>query len=332
MSGDPVEESGQVVRQGFVQALQTAHTTAALMRGRGGEARTKAEHDQRMSHGIAKEQRSITEHQIRVINAIESANQTKDLNTAKVEEVRARIRRDAQLHELETRHKIRQNARSDADLARRNAAGKLEREHQVELHKHRVDGYVNREARAVEVHELEVEYKQLLIEIRRRAAGFSDSLTDLGDSGAGMASAAAFANAQGAQDLSDQHAHAAAAYRERLAEDTDVDVDELLEHDLADLAAAWEEAGPWTGALYDVVGLTEQLSYATHLDHELDDVAAEAEVAEAEIEVLDGEIVEEAVKATGVTDVDYRLVIDAEIVLDPVEPELGPVPDLGPNQ
>ncbi|MET8779009.1 hypothetical protein ABZV58_28735 [Nocardia sp. NPDC004654] len=327
MSGDPVEESSQVVRQGFVQALQTAHTTAALMRGRGGEARTKAEHLQRMNHATAKEQRSITEHHIRVVDAIESARQMGDLNTAKVEEVRARIRRDGELHELETRQKERQIERADTDLARRQSAGELEREHKTEIHQHRIDGYINRETRAVEVHQLEVEYKQLLIEIRRRAAGFSDSLTDLGDSGAGMASAAAFASAQAAERLSDQHAQAAAAYRERLAEDTDLDVDELLEHDLAELAAAFEEAGPWTGSLDDLAGLTEELSYATHLEHDLGDVAAEAEV-----EVLDGEVVEEAVKATGVTDVDYRLVIDAEIVIDPVEPELGPVPDLGLDQ
>ncbi|WP_067837287.1 hypothetical protein [Nocardia lijiangensis] len=325
MSGDPVEESSQVMRQGFVQALQTAHTTAALMRGRGGEARTKAEHHQRMNHATAKEQRSITEHQIRVIDSIESARQTQDLNSARVQEVRARIWRGGQLHELDTRHKIRQNARADADLARRNAAGKLEREQKTAIHQHQVDGYVSREARAVEVHDLEVEYKKLLIDIQRRAAGFSDSLTDLGDSGTAMASAAAFANAESAEGLSDQHQQAAAAYRARLAEDAGLDVDDF--EALADLAAAWEQAGPWMGALDDVAGLIEQLGFATQLEHETGDVVVEAEVVDTG--ALDGSLTEAAVEAAGLTGVDYDAVIDVDIESDSVEIPLGPVTDVG---
>ncbi|MEV0027914.1 hypothetical protein [Nocardia sp. NPDC050793] len=323
MSGDPVEEGGQVVRQGFVQALQTAHTTAALMRGRGGESRSKAEHLQRMDHATAKEQRSTLEHWIRVRDSIESANQTRELNQAKVEEVRARIWRGGQQHELDTRHKIRQNARADADLARRNAAGKLEREHKTELHQHQVDGYINREARGVEVHELEVEYKKLLIDIRRRAAGFADSLSEQGDAGAAMGSAAAFANAHSAEGLSDQHRQAAAAYEARLAEDTDLDIDDVLDHGLADLAADWEQAGPWRGALDDVAGLTEWLSVATQVEHETGGGVVEAEV------VVDGSGVEAAVEAAGLAGVDYGAVIDVDVEIDPVEIPLGPVPEAG---
>ncbi|MEU2258111.1 hypothetical protein ABZ540_33615 [Nocardia xishanensis] len=326
MSGDPVEESSQVVRQGFVQALQTAHTTAALMRGRGGESRTKAEHLQRMDHGAAKEQRSITEHQIRVIDAIESARQARELNTAKVEEVRARIWRGGDLHALEKHQKQRQIERADEDLARRNRAGKLELKQNKQLHQHQIDGYVNREGRAVEVHELEVEYKKLLIDIRRRAAGFSDSLTNHGDVGAAMGSAAAFASAHSAEGLSDQHQQAAAAYRERLAEDTGLDVEDF--DALADLAAAWEEAGPWRVVLDDVAELTEQLSFATQLERETGGGAVEAEVVEAEV-VPDGSLIEAAVEAAGLGGMDYDAVIDVDVEIDPVESPLGPVPDSG---
>ncbi len=325
MSGDPVEESSQVVRQGFVQALQTAHTTAALMRGRGGESRSKAEHVQRMHDAEAKEQRSALEHWIRVRDSIESADQERALNSARVEEVRARTWRGGQLYELDKKHKERQIERADEDLARRNAAGRLERKQKKKLHKHQVDGYVNREARAVEVHELEVEYKQLLIDIRRRAAGFADSLTEQGDAGAAMGSAAAFANAQTAEGLSDQHQQDAAAYRARLAEDAGLDVDDF--EALADLAAEWEQAGPWRGALDDVAGLTEQLSFATQLEHDTGDVVVDAEVLDTG--ALDGSRIEAAVEAAGLTGVDYDAVIDVDIEFDPVEIPLGPVPDAG---
>ncbi|WP_068056375.1 hypothetical protein [Nocardia xishanensis] len=325
MSGDPVEEGSQVVRQGFVQALQTAHTTAALMRGRGGESRSKAEHVQRMNDAAAKEQRSSLEHWIRVRDAIESSSQARELNSARVQEVRARIWRGGQLHELDMRHKERQIERADEDLDRRNAAGRLERKQKKELHKHQVDGYVNREARAVEMHNLEVEYKQLLIDIRRRAAGFADSLTEHGDAGAAMGSAAAFANAQTAEGLSDKHQQAAAAYRARLAEDAGMDVDDF--EALADLAAAWEQAGPWQGALDDVAGLTEQLSFATQLEHDTGDVVVDAEVLDAG--ARDGSLIETAIETAGLTGVDYDAVIDVDIELDPVEIPLGPVPETG---
>lgn len=309
-----------MVRQGFVQALQTAHTTAALMRGRGGEARSKAEHAQRMADASAKEQRSITEHRIRVYAAVETANQTRELNAAKIAEVHARTNRGAELHELDKRHKTRQIERGDADLARREAAGEMERKQKIEVHTRQIAGYDNREARAVEVHALEVEYKKLLLDIRRRTAGFSDSLTQLGEPGTAMASAAAFASAQTAEGLSDQHQQAATAYRARLVEDTDLDIDE----NLADLAAAWEEAGPWTAALEDLAGLTEHLSVATHLEQELGVLADEPEA-----DINSGSAIDDAINATGVTSMGSYVaaVIDPDLDSDP----LDPTPSLAPQ-
>lgn len=231
MSGDPVEEGGQAVRQGFVQALQTAHTTAALMRGRGGDARSVAEHGQRMRLAETRERRSLIEHGIRVRAALEAAQQARELNTARVEEVQARTRRDGETHRMDQRVKRRQIERADADLTRRAAAGEQEYRHREEIHSAQKAAYTNRETRADELHELDKQYKELSIEIRRRAAGLTDSLTETGADGEALAATAAFAAADAAEDLSAGHAAAAAAYRERFIDDTGRDIDDLLGED-----------------------------------------------------------------------------------------------------
>ncbi|MGO4613026.1 hypothetical protein AB4305_03620 [Nocardia sp. 2YAB30] len=331
MSGDPVEESSQAMRNGFVQALQTSHTTAALMRGRGGEARSKAESEQRLRHAAGKERRSFIEHRLRVIDAVESAGQARELNTAKVDEVRARIERSGELHELEQRQKNRQMERADADLDRRDNAGKLERKHKIRVHKLQVDGYTNREARAVALHELDVELKELLIDIRRRAAGFTDTLTTHGESGEAMASAAAFAAAKGAQGLSEQHDRDADAYAERFAEDTGTDYTEVIDAtiiedfgDLDDLDAGVGEQARSSVAIEDIVGLTEELSFATHLTHEFADLSEEAAAHSDE-----GSAIEESVDAAGLSGDGLTEAMDFAVDPDPPSVPMSPVPDPG---
>ncbi|MGY1898400.1 hypothetical protein [Nocardia gipuzkoensis] len=310
MSGDPVEESSQAVRQGFVQALQTAHTTAALMRGQSGHARSKAESEQRIRHADAKEYRSSVEHWVRVTNAVEAADHARDLNSARVDEVRARIGRGGEQHTLEQRRTQRQIERADADLTRRNMAGSLERRQSRDLHDAKITAYKNRETRATELHQLDVEYKKLLIDIRRRAAGFSDTLSAHGDAGETMASAAAFAAAKGAEGLSPQHAEEADAYAERFTEDTGSDpsviIDAALVEDI-DFAQGPSEVSPLAiesgpsiidativedidsslsavgkpspVAIEDVIGLTEELSLATHISHEFAGLISEPDTA-----------------------------------------------------
>lgn len=314
MSGDPVEESSQAVRQGFLQALQTAHTTAGLMRSMSGDGRSKAEFARRMQDSDAREQRSIVEHNQRVWNAAETANQARQLNDAKVKEVNARIERGGELSRAEVRKTNRQTKRGDEDLKRRNAAGELERTHRIAIHDKQVTGYTNREARAAELHKLEVEYKTLLIDIRRRAAGFSETLTGLGHTGEAMASAAGFATAQAAAGLSEQHASAFDAYADRLVEDTGMSVDELADKNLSDLAAAWEQAGQWTQAFDDISSLTEYLSLGVHLDNELD------ARMDAELDPEDSSSVEEAVFASGAATADLA-----------ADPDLDPDTDLPPS-
>ncbi|WP_280312026.1 hypothetical protein [Nocardia abscessus] len=358
MSGDPVEESSQAMRQGFVQALQTAHTTAALMRGQSGHARSKAESDQRIRHADAKEHRSSVEHWMRVTHAVEAAGHARDLNGAKVDEVRARIQRGDEQHTLEQRQKQRQIERADTDLARREKVGSLELKQSRELHRAKLTAYEKRETRADELHGLDVEYKNLLIDIRRRAAGFSDTLSAHGDTGQAMASAAAFAAAKGAEGLSEQHADEADAYAERFTEDTGSDpssvIDAALVDDIEDIDPPFGGAAPASlpsaiesgpsiidativedidsplstarqpspVAIEDVIGLTEELSVATHLAHEFADLVG-APDPDA------GSVIGDAVDAAGLTDDGTTPVMDFGIDTELPDAAMPRTPDLG---
>ncbi|WP_109527691.1 MULTISPECIES: hypothetical protein [Nocardia] len=252
MSGDPVEESGQALRQGAVQAFQMAHTTAALMRGRGGESRSKSEHDQRVELAAAREQRSIVEHNVRVGTAIGKAGDDHTIAKARVEEIRARIDHSQQAHELGQDETKARMSRAESDLRRRNRMGRQEYRHNEILHAAKVDAYAGRETRAGEVHALEVEYKQLLIDIRRRAAGFSDTLTSSGSVGDAAASTAAFAAANASEGLSDEHAADAAAYERRFHTDTGRDYRDIVDATLEDPDPGTNSTTPTPGAELDL--------------------------------------------------------------------------------
>ncbi|MGW6332184.1 hypothetical protein [Nocardia rhamnosiphila] len=261
--GDPVEESGQALRTGFVQAMQTAHTTQALMGRWGGESRSRAEHEQRLSTSAAKEGRSLVEHRLRVDQQLESRWWDRQLSSARVEEVRARISQAKKLHKVEKRKLEGQIDRSDRDLERRDQAGELDREHKQTLHSHQITGYENREQRAGELHALEVEYKQLLIDIRRRAAGFTETLTDQTgpQSAAAATSSAAFA-ADAAAGGPEEPAEDSAAFHQRFAEDTGMDPRKVFRD--AHFPGAAEPA-PSPMWLRDIDGLVRELGALAYL-------------------------------------------------------------------
>ncbi|WP_416566098.1 hypothetical protein [Nocardia testacea] len=263
-AGDPVEESGQALRTGFVQAMQTAHTTQALMGRWGGESRSRAEHEQRLATNAAKEGRSVVEHQVRVGKELEARYWDRQLNQARVDEVRARIFRGGELHSLEQRRLEAQIERADKDLERRDRAGDLDREHQQILHDNQIAGYTNREHRAVELHELDVEYKQLLIDIRRRAAGFTETLTEQTGPGAAVtaSSAAAFAVADASAEMSTRQARDSEAFHGRFVEDTGVDAREFIRRASSTTATGTKQSRV---SLREIAGLTAELSFATHL-------------------------------------------------------------------
>ncbi len=323
MNGDPVEEGGQAVRQGFLQALQTAHTTNALFRSRGGESRSRAESEQRSAIEAAKNQRSWIEHQARLGNL----GSERALSMAKIDEVRARIANAAQITEVDLRHKEGQITRAETDLARREHDGALSRRQSKELHTERIAGYTNRETRDVELHKLDVELKKLMIDIRRRAAGFTDTLHHSdARTGAGQAAAAQFAAADATRDLSSDAEAAAQAYEERFIDDTGLDLEGVLSDNGADLS----DRGPEGFA--DMAGLAADLTITTHLNDEFNYLADHLDrtadpvastIVDAEI-VEAGEWIEAAVSAAAVHDIDPTAP-DPDLTSGGAEPSLARV-------
>ncbi|MFE7718579.1 hypothetical protein ACFU44_06005 [Nocardia rhizosphaerihabitans] len=231
----------------------------------------------------------------------------RELIGVRIAEVRARIDNAAKITKVDVRHKKGLITRAEKDLKRREQDGEIARTHNEAVHKERIAGYVNRETRAVELHDLDVEYRELLIEVRRRAAGFTDTLHQSDErTGRGKASAAQFAAAEATRDLSPEAEAAAQAYRERLIDDTGLDIEDLFtDSDRADVADGWSQG------LEDVAGLAEDLTLAAHLHHEsglaVDDLERdyEPDPEVIDVEVVEaGEWIEATVSATGVHDVD----------------------------
>ena len=335
MSGDPLEESGQQARQGIVQALQTAHTTAALMRGRGGDSRSRSEHDQRVAHAENREVRSQREHFVRVDTTISEAESKAAVNEARVEEIRGRItineeaqqlsRRetDARMGRSEREHSVRVDTtiaeaeskvavnearieeireritindeaqqlsqretearmgRSDQDLARRDRLGEQQYQHNQQVHDAKIGGYEGRETRASELHELDVEYKELLIDVRRRAAGFTETLSADGDVGQTAASSAAFAAADAARDLSEDHGLDADAFEARFAEDAGLDVTNVIDVEPVDIDFDGDLDAPSDNSLDGESGKVTEPEYPQHVS--LDAVRGLAQELTAEI-------------------------------------------------
>ncbi|WP_040714178.1 hypothetical protein [Nocardia takedensis] len=219
MSGDPVEESGQQLRQGAIQAFQMAHTTAALMRGRGSESRSAAEHTQRLTHADQREARSAAEHQVRVEATVFETNSKVAVNTARISEIEGRMKINTQAHQLAEEETRARMDRADTDLERRDLLAFQQFDHSEDVQDEKLGAYEAREERAEELHRLEVEYKQLLIDARRRAAGFVDSLSEHGPAGAAGESAAAFAAAEAERVSSEAAADAAVSAAAKAAAD-----------------------------------------------------------------------------------------------------------------
>ncbi|MFD4407572.1 hypothetical protein ACFWPH_32885 [Nocardia sp. NPDC058499] len=347
MTGDPVEESGQAIRTGFIQSMQTAAMMSNLLQRRGGEARSRTEFDQRLQHAEAKEHRSLVEHQLRWHTSVDKARDEHALNQARLIEVQDRNSRAEDLFDLEVRFKNAQYQRGETNQHSREETDRVQRDQSRELHEARMDGYRRRETHDTTLHNLEVEYKKLLIDIRRRAAGFTDSLTAAGDTGSAAASAAGFAAATGAAGLSDLHAGHVHAYQRRFAEDTGLDPSDLPngtgvsegvvmdaepdDLDITDVEMAGVDTGP-VGAgrvvgdvgLDDVFALTEELTAATYLEH----LAADLDSAS-----LTGEStsIDDALDAAGLSDLSAEDLEFDSGPEPPVRPGTAPVPDVGPE-
>ncbi|MFE9575304.1 hypothetical protein ACFYO1_02875 [Nocardia sp. NPDC006044] len=274
MSEDPVEQGGRAMQQAFMQSMQTAAMVAGLFGRRAGEARSQTEFLQRMRVGENKEARSAFEHALRVQQKLVTNPLEVTLAQAKINEVEQRIKG----HKEERRATTKKIKRADKDFDRREEADKLALKHKKELH------------------ELEKEYKNLQIQIRRRAAGLTDTLTDHGGKqGAAATSAAAHAAAQASAGLSDENAEAAQAFEQRFTEDTGADPEDFLDatvvpdsqvpvEDVIDAEIVEDfdgaEAGQGSAAprvfIADVNGLADALTVLNYFDHAFPGTASDA--------------------------------------------------------
>ncbi|WP_043661446.1 hypothetical protein [Nocardia thailandica] len=313
--GDPVEEGGQQVRQGFIQALQTAQMTAGLMRGRGGESRSQAESEQRQAHAEAKEQRSRLEHQVRVLDTAAAAEERATLHAAKLREVEARIANAQAVTEAEVAHKARQNERAEKDFQRREHAGAQEAGQSAEFHRARIAGYTNREARESALHDLDVENKRLRIEILRRNAGFTETLAnEQGPTAARTAaSTAAFAAADATAEESATHAGDADAFRDRYTADTG--------HTPPTSTELGDQPGDLQAPSGELVRITEGLTREAVVRGELLELGADSILDITEDPPSGGTVIDAAVDATGVSDIDPTA--PDPVIEDGVDPVAG---------
>ncbi|MET9491163.1 hypothetical protein [Nocardia sp. NPDC006630] len=311
--GDPVEEGGQAVRAGFVQAMQTAAMTMNLLQRRGAESRSKAESERRTDDADLRMQQNTEVHELKVSGYTSRQENESELHQLEKHFKTRQIDRAEELHDLERQIKKRVLERGDADLNRRTADSAAERANKDDLHQLQRQNLLNRSSWEKERHDLDVEYKRLLIEIRRRAAGFTETLNAQDrDHGAAMRAAAAYAAAHSTADLSDQHRSHADAFDERLTEDTDLSPDDLLDTEASvpgpgNLPAVWRA----------VNGLAEELNFDIVVNHHVEQNSGDPEPPSA-----NGTIIETAAAAADI--------IDAEVIdgygetVDPGDPGTNP--------
>ncbi|WP_194817937.1 hypothetical protein [Nocardia sp. XZ_19_385] len=263
--GDPVEEGGAQLRQGFIQAFQTGAMVANFLERRGADARSASAHAQSMQNSAAREARDLQVHRLKVQGYVDRRHQgqrlfeldekfkldesarKQTLHERQVEGYDDRQRWGQAEHDTELQVKNEQIRRGNRDLARRDYETTVDQQRQNEVHDKRIQGYNDRAKYAETLHDLDVEYKKLLIEIRRRAAGFADDLSSSGRADAeAMKAAAGFASAHYTSNLSDAHAAHVDAYRERFDADTGPDAEDFLDDLKADFAVPRQPkaAGP----------------------------------------------------------------------------------------
>ncbi|MBY8858614.1 hypothetical protein K7711_19200 [Nocardia sp. CA2R105] len=256
-SGDPVEEGGQAVRTGFVQAMQTAAMTMNLLQRRGAESRSVTEFNTRQ--GIAGLQWQ---------GYVDRAQQGVELHDLEKQVKQARLDNDAaEAGRRETAHESTEKRRDQ--LHGFHVQGqRAERNRKDTIHTKQVDGYNTRATYARHLHSLDVQYKKLLIEGRERALGFAETLAAEDDRATYTSgvSTAAWAAAHSAGDLSQDYAEQAEAWDDRYTEDTGRSFASIFhgaDDDFDDTAQ--QGGGQWPSeAFAPVAGLAEELAYGIY--------------------------------------------------------------------
>ncbi|MFI9508593.1 hypothetical protein [Nocardia sp. NPDC052566] len=286
--GDPVDEGGQAVRTGFVQAMQTAGMTMSLLQRRGAESRSKTEHLQRVQGAAAKEHRSVTEYLRRQSGAAAGQQREQDVHDLKIQGYRDRNGWNNKLFELEEKVKQRVIERGDADLRRRHRQARTAEEREWDLHGRKIFAYDDRENRASELYELDREYKQLRNEALRRSAGLTETLAaQSGSDTQTLSSVAGFASAHASAELSEAHGAKAHAYAERFRSDAGIDPGTVTTtgRDGARVSVA------------AVTELTEELTGLAYAQHRIGSI-----LADPDIDLTVSEQIEDVLDAAGLVE------------------------------
>ncbi|MCC3311367.1 hypothetical protein [Nocardia africana] len=338
-NGDPVDEGGQAVKAGFVQAMQTAAMTMNLLQRRGSESRSRQEFAQRQDDRIAEQQRKNHVHGAQIQGYIDRAQHGRLEHWADMAIKAGRYREH--LLEMQVKNARLQHDQDRADRAKDSDEASEERRDKVHglqvralrgeynrkdaIHTQQLRRYDKQIAQDRRLHDLKVEYQQLLIEARKRALGLTETLTDT-DPGTVRAHAASagWAAAEATADLSDDHRAHADAWAERYGEDTGNDPRTTLADARAEAAALDDAVDELHNHMNTLGAEYTLLSYGEAQMRTFDAESGRDDGSSGEaLEVLDGEVIDVAVEVTGVTG-------DLDMGVDFASPVLPPVKALGP--
>ncbi|MFI7194424.1 hypothetical protein [Nocardia nova] len=335
-NGDPVDEGGQAVKAGFVQAMQSAAMTMNLLQRRGSESRSRQEFAQRQDDRIAEQQRKNHVHAAQIQGYIDRAQHGRLERWADMAIKAGRYREH--LLEMQVKKARLQHDQDRADRARDGDKATEERRDKVyglqvralrgeynrkdTIHTQQLRRYDKQIAQDQRLHDLKVEYQKLLIEARKRALGLTETLTDPDpdtDPGTARAHAASagWAAAEATADLSDEHRAHADAWAERYGEDTGNDPHTTL-HAARSESAALDDA---VDELHNQMSaLSAEYTLTSYGEAQVRDLgpATSSRPDTDSGEDLDGEIISVAVETTGVTG-------DLDMAVDFTPPALPPV-------
>ncbi|NKY87558.1 hypothetical protein [Nocardia veterana] len=311
-----------------------------LLQRRGSESRSRQEFTQRQDDRIAEQQRKNHIHGVQLQGYIDRAQHGRVEHWADMAIKAGRYREH--LLEVQVKNARLQHDQDRADRAKDSDKASEERRDKVHglqvralrgeynrkdaIHTQQLRRYDKQIAQDQRLHDLKVEYQKLLIEARKRALGLTETLTDTdpGNARAHTASAG-WAAAEATADLSDDHRAHTEAWAERYGEDTGNDPRTAV-------ADARAEAEALDGAADEldnkVSALSVEYTLASYGEAQMRAFGAADSPAPApdsgdELEVLDGEVINMVVEATGVTG-------DLDMGVDFAPPVLPPVKALGP--
>ncbi|MBY8862031.1 hypothetical protein K7711_36530 [Nocardia sp. CA2R105] len=291
--------------------MQTAAMTMNLLQRRGAESRSVAEHQTRQAVQVLEQQRKDTIHDLQQQGYGDRASQAAELHDVEVQIKQGRLTNDqteatrrTQLHGF------------------RVQSFRAERNRQDAIHERQIGGYDARAAHARHLHSLEVEYKKLLIESRRRALGFTETLSEYDrDTSSAAISMAAWAGAHSTADLSAEHSLFVEAYDERFAQDTG-DLPSTIIDATADDGL---DESVWPSEVFEsMAGLASEFVRAMVGDQYLHE-ALDSNAQETPADPQPGEVID-AIWPPGTEPVLGELPLDVPAPTAGTGPETGPEP------